>query len=153
MKDGKRCVICRRRQPLSEFNLKRASADGFQPHCRDCNRAACRDYYRRKRAQHLRDVTVNRWAYVARNRAVIFAHLIEHPCVDCGEADPIVLEFDHASGEKLGEVPELAARPVALARLRSEMAKCVIRCVNCHLRRTARSQGWWKLGVQDKGPR
>src|SRR5262249_47796721 len=137
----------------SEFNQRRRSADGLQPHCRDCNRAASRDYYRRNRAQHHRDVTRNRWAYVARNRAVLFAHLIEHPCVDCGEADPTVLEFDHASGEKLGEVSELAARPVALARLQSEMAKCVIRCVNCHLRRTARTHGWWKLRVQDEGPR
>src|ERR1019366_8580473 len=36
----------------------------------------------------------------AEKRAWISAFLAEHPCVDCGESDPEVLEFDHVGARK-----------------------------------------------------
>ena len=58
-------------------------------------------------------------------------------CVDCGELDVCVLEFDHV-GEKTGTVMQLARQEVGLARLSAEIQRCEVRCVNCHRRRTAR---------------
>jgi L-lysine 2,3-aminomutase len=58
--------------------------------------------------------------------------------LDCGEADPVVLEFDHVTGVKEAAVAELVQRAVSLARLIAEVEKCEVRCANCHRRRTAR---------------
>lgn len=58
-------------------------------------------------------------------------------CADCGETDPIVLEFDHVRGNKSGNVSMMIQRSSWGALIR-EMNKCDIRCANCHARITAR---------------
>lgn len=65
-------------------------------------------------------------------------------CIDCGEVDPIVLHFDHVRGKKLGNVTTMAHAQRPLEVLRAEIAKCEVRCANCHTRRTASTGGWWK---------
>ncbi len=56
----------------------------------------------------------------------------EHPCVDCGESDPDVLDLDHVRGQKDRSVYELGNAAVSLARLQAEIDKCEVRCANCH---------------------
>jgi hypothetical protein len=48
----------------------------------------------------------------------------------------VVLEFDHV-GPKGATVTQLARDGASLARLRKEIARCEVRCVNCHRRVTA----------------
>ena len=67
--------------------------------------------------------------------------LIEQACVDCGEADPIVLEFDHVRGTKQDNVSTLIGRAFSWKRILEEVAKCEVRCANCHRRKTA-AQFW-----------
>ncbi len=70
--------------------------------------------------------------------------LAEHTCVDCGEADVRCLDFDHRdSATKSAEVSVLLGQGHAWSRIRAEMAKCDVRCANCHRRVTAdRGQDW-----------
>jgi hypothetical protein len=70
-----------------------------------------------------------------RNVRHMFAAL-RSGCVDCGESDRLVLEFDHV-GEKRSSVTALAWSETSLARLDAEIAACEVRCCNCHRRRTA----------------
>ena len=59
-----------------------------------------------------RALSANRERYIAaarRNEALVAerttfssSSLREHPCVDCGETDPLVLEFDHLADKKFG---------------------------------------------------
>lgn len=55
-------------------------------------------------------------------------------CVDCGERDLDVLQFDHVRGAKKFTI----ASNRSIARVRDEIAKCEVVCANCHSRRTAR---------------
>ncbi len=62
----------------------------------------------------------------------IFDYLRQHPCVDCGQTDIRVLEFDHVerSTKRLAVTAMVGRRnwPTIL----SEIEKCEVRCANCH---------------------
>jgi hypothetical protein len=80
---------------------------------------------------------------VARNRQFIVDYLRAHPCVDCGEADIVVLEFDHLR-DKVASISQMI-RNNELARIIEEIAKCDVVCANCHRRRTAQRGGWYRV--------
>lgn len=94
-------------------------------------RAAYQTAYR---AAHQEQVRANRVAYTAANRAVIRDAKAASGCVDCGERDPIVLDFDHVRGRKVRNVGMMYSS--STAALLAEIAKCEVRCANCHRRAT-----------------
>ena len=67
----------------------------------------------------------------------IALYLQGHPCIDCGEADLVVLEFDHRDpASKLRRLAEMRSGKWKFATVVAEVAKCDVRCANCHRRRT-----------------
>lgn len=76
-----------------------------------------------------------------RNRNYVLEYLSEHPCVDCGETDPVVLEFDHIrdKDKKISDLINYSHN-----RLKEEILKCEVRCSNCHKRKTSKEQNWYK---------
>jgi HNH endonuclease len=78
-----------------------------------------------------------------RNRLFLLEYLGSTPCVDCGEADPVVLDFDHVGTKRYGVV-QLADRETSIASLEREIAECQVRCANCHRRRTIVQQGHFR---------
>ncbi|XAY03466.1 HNH endonuclease [Paraconexibacter sp. AEG42_29] len=77
----------------------------------------------------------------ARNLAIAYSTLELAGCRECGNHDLCVLDFDHVDG-KTANVTELARRGCSEQRLRDEIARCVVRCANCHRRRTAAVAGY-----------
>jgi len=75
----------------------------------------------------------------------VLAYLLEHPCVDCGERDPVVLDFDHTRARKVANVSALVVDGYDWAVIAAEIAKCVVRCANCHRRQEARKRGYFRL--------
>jgi hypothetical protein len=148
----KKCSTCRRELPLAEFNKRSASRDGRQPVCRACNKVRSRRYYSENIEKHRKAVA----AQVAKTRSAhlerIGEYLIDNPCVDCGESDIRVLDFDHREGhEKTAEVMKLAKAAYSWARVSAEIAKCDVRCRNCHARVTyARLGDNWRSRVQSR---
>lgn len=63
-------------------------------------------------------------------------------CVDCGEDHPATLDFDHVRGKKAFNISEAIIAGFPLAKIKAELEKCVVRCANCHRKRTALVQGW-----------
>lgn len=63
-----------------------------------------------------------------------------HPCSDCGETDPLVLEFDHLRDKRFEVTNQFASRN--WQEILDEIAKCEVVCANCHRRRTARRAGY-----------
>ena len=90
----KTCVTCHEVLPLTEFNIRRSSKDGRQDRCRTC----CRAWYVENRVAHMANVRNRNDRAHRAYRQRLAAYLREHPCVDCGQTDLLVLEFDHREG-------------------------------------------------------
>lgn len=130
----KRCPRCGETKPVTAFGRNKAKRDGCQTACRECKAATHRAYYEAHREEWIANANAKIRAKVERVRA----YLAEHPCVDCGESDPLVLEFDHVAGAKFMEVTKMAWQGFAWDRIDAEIAKCEVRCCNCHRRATYR---------------
>jgi hypothetical protein len=116
--------------------------------CLDCRRAAGRAHYRANRDYYLAKARRRQISVVLETRAWLVAYLREHPCVDCGNTDIRVLEFDHRDGaRKLRAIALLAGQGYGLARVQSEIAECDVRCANCHRIRTHVQLGWWGKAI------
>ena len=111
-----------------------------QSFCRDCQHEYYITYYRDRADVFARKIRERTMLGRANNAEFVYNYLRSHGCVDCGIADPIVLEFDHVRGKKRANVSYLAGIPAALATVKAEIEKCDVRCANCHRRRT--SQRW-----------
>ncbi|MFI9842020.1 hypothetical protein ACIHFD_33640 [Nonomuraea sp. NPDC051941] len=136
------CPRCGQKLPIDAFGRK--SATRLQAYCRECNREYQREHYRKNSDIY----RVRRDRYAAAQREEVFRNLMEYlarnPCIDCGEADPIVLQFDHVRGEKVENVGSMLTGRTRWVTVAREIAKCEVRCANCHLRKTARQFGWRK---------
>jgi len=70
-------------------------------------------------------------------RGLLFAYLSDKSCIDCGEKDPIVLDFDHKDPDtKFKTVARMLAGHYSWDSVSKEAAKCEVRCANCHRRKT-----------------
>lgn len=79
-------------------------------------------------------------------RLYVLKYFQEHPCMDCGETDPLVLDFDHIDPKtKVNNISKLINSNHTIEILIDEIAKCEVRCSNCHRRKTARDFGSYRL--------
>ena len=67
------------------------------------------------------------------------------PCMDCGIKDLIVLQFDHRNPEEKESGISCLMAEGRMTRLQEEVAKCDVVCANCHIKRTAKTFGSWRL--------
>jgi hypothetical protein len=137
--ETKRCPKCEVDVPVSRFN--RRSDGRCAPYCKPCASVYARNHYVANSDQYKKRRLESQRRYRNRNREYVIEYLRTHPCVDCGESDPVVLDFDHI-GEKETEVTNFARRAFSLSRLKLEMSRCEVRCARCHRRRTAKQFSW-----------
>lgn len=137
----KTCCRCRTTKSKDEFHKNAKKADGLQTYCKACKRGISKTWYSKVADAH-KEVVIRR---VVAIRRFVYDYLKLHPCVDCGESDPVVLEFDHVRGQKTANVSALIASGCSEGRISEEIAKCEVRCCNCHRRRTANQFGHKKL--------
>lgn len=126
----KQCSRCRQWKPLGAFNRRSTAKDGRQAACRECNRQYHRDNWDR----HMGQIRSRRKRVRQENQAKLWAYLASHPCVDCGMADPRVLDFDHLR-DKRGNISRLRYSYDWVV-VEAEIAKCEVVCANCHRIRT-----------------
>lgn len=140
----KRCGRCGEQKPVEAFALKNRYAQRLQSYCRQCQHDYYIDYYRQGTSEFVDRLRARTIAQRILNRAFVVDVLLRSKCADCGIRDPIVLEFDHVTGVKRDSISALIMAPAAISSIKAEIAKCDVRCANCHRRKTSRR---WRSGI------
>lgn len=138
----KKCCRCKKIKIESDFNFKVKSLKIRQKACKECTRIEVRKHYYIKTKYYIDKARHNNFLKSSKVKEFIWEYLISHPCVDCGESDPIVLEFDHIQPKKFNL--SMRARERKMEDVIIEIRKCEIRCANCHRRKTSKQYGWDK---------
>ncbi len=139
---------CGRDLPEEDFHWRSKSKGLRISQCRLCTSDKSKSHYTKNKGMYLRKA--KKWDVKNRTENIekLVAYLKLHPCVDCGEEDPLVLTFDHVRGEKRDSISRMTQRNgCSWDTVLLEIAKCVVRCANCHMRRTALQFGWHKRSL------
>lgn len=144
----KRCSRCGVTKPLVEFNRRSTAPDGRQWNCRACNAA----WHQENKEHHNKLILARNYRLRFEVRQKILEYLLDHPCVDCGETDPVVLDFDHQR-DKVAAISALVSSCRSWEVVFAEIQKCEVRCANRHRRRTARQRQSFRLRGATEAPR
>lgn len=114
--------------------------------CKGCQRKVMRQHYADNKQAYLDKADRNREIYRTKMREFIREYLVEHPCVDCGESDLRVLEFDHVdpANKNFTIGAAIGNSQLGFVKIKAEIEKCEVRCANCHRKRTSDQFKWWR---------
>ena len=138
----KACTKCAILKNLADFHIRKKSKDGRASWCRECFKKHWEKRYYEKHEHYRNSHNMSREKLREQNARKVFEYLTKHPCINCGESDPIVLEFDHRKrDDKIGSV-SVMIRNSSWERIEFEIQKCDVLCANCHRRKTAAQFGY-----------
>jgi hypothetical protein len=138
-KPERRCGRCGEAKPVDSFNWRRKAIGQRDNMCRPCRAEYHREHYVGNKAQYVANAAESKRRLRLARTQWLLEYFESHPCFDCGETDPVVLEFDHI-GDKMFNVAQ--ALPYRnWSSILAEIEKCEVVCANCHRRRTARRNG------------
>src|ERR1700724_1272402 len=101
------CPKCRLIKSASEFPRREPGRQSPSAYCKPCQRIYSRAHYLRNKPKHNYRRTEHQREYRTRNREFLAQVLVRASCIDCGESDPIVLEFDHIAGTKRYDISKM----------------------------------------------
>lgn len=151
MPEQRRCSHCHEVKTVDAFSWRNQDRGIRAPNCRACQKEYNRRHYLANKALYKARAVAGK-SKARRERTLrLLEYFEEHPCVDCGEADPVVLEFDHLRDKDFD-----VSRAVYTRRwttVLAEIEKCEVVCANCHRRRTSTRLGAIRVLLTESGRR
>ncbi len=138
----RRCGRCGELRSPDAFAWRRKSRGQRDNYCRPCRAAYKQEHYRANRQRYIDNAAKRRRTEVEIRVRFLLDYFSDHPCADCGERDPLVLEFDHLGDKRFNIAKGIRDRN--WTAVLAEIAKCEVVCANCHRRRTARRGGFMR---------
>lgn len=84
-----------RREAGRGFRLATEEKGQRDNYCRPCRAAYKQEHYAANRSRYVEQAIARKKALVLARAELLIEFFQDHPCVDCGERDPVVLAFDH----------------------------------------------------------
>jgi hypothetical protein len=142
------CGRCGEAKPEAMFAWRRRALGQRDNYCRPCRVAYRRQHYLANKARYVANAKRHKQARAVERAGRLIEIFNEHPCVDCGETDPLVLEFDHVEAKSFNISKGL--RDHNWDVVLDEIARCEVVCANCHRRRTALRAGFARAVVAQR---
>ncbi|MFL5661906.1 MAG: hypothetical protein ACJ8BW_11230, partial [Ktedonobacteraceae bacterium] len=132
------------RDAEEDFNWRHEARRIRQTRCKFCQSLVSKRHYKKNKQLYIDRVRAREVWIIENNHRQLASYLSDHSCVDCGCANVRVLEFDHVCGEKLGDISRMVGEGFSWTTIEAEIAKCEVRCANCHRIMTSIKGGSWR---------
>jgi hypothetical protein len=142
------CGRCGQRKPAAEFAWRRKARGQRDNYCRPCRADYKRQHYSAHRERYVANATQRKRTTSRERASLLVAFFRDRPCADCGESDPLVLEFDHLAHKSFNIAKGI--RDHSWQSVLDEISKCEVVCANCHRRRTALRGGFARAVVAQR---
>jgi hypothetical protein len=140
------CTVCGQSKDAEAFAFRSQISGRRHRTCKACVADYGRKHYAANRASYVSRNNLTARAQALELKTRVRHYLLEHPCVDCGVADPLLLDFDHVDpATKRKTIHKLVRQAYSWQAVEAEIEKCRVRCANCHRRRTAAQFAWPRL--------
>jgi hypothetical protein len=140
----KQCNSCLEWKEEEDFNWRYKSLGIRHPTCKECQKFFRRQWYEgSSKERHLANVKERKHRVREEAREYVWNYLSTHPCEQCGENNPVVLEFHH-TGDKEKEVSVMVASGYPIHTIQAEIDRCQVLCANCHRKITHTERGWYR---------
>ncbi len=141
------CPRCKEILPVEEFNWKIKNKKRAS-YCKKCSRYYINEHYKKNKDYYKEKAIIRNKAVRLEINQFLFSYLQDHPCIDCGEDNPVVLEFDHKDrGKKFMAIGTMKKRQYSISAIKKEISRCDIRCANCHRIKTSKQFNWYKASM------
>lgn len=142
--ETKICNKCHELKTITEFVFRDKKNNVLKNNCKICDKNARKEYYKNNKERIIESILTTNREIKIRNQQFVWDYLKEHPCIDCGQTNPVVLDFDHRDGvNKTSEISVMVEKAWSITKIIDEIEKCDVRCANCHRIRTAKQFGWY----------
>lgn len=141
----KTCTKCAETKPFELFYADKRQSSGLRPDCKECQKKQSKVKYQNDtqfRQRKLLQAERYQKTFRREHTIRILTILKENGCIDCGEKDPVVLDFDHQR-DKVAGISRMVRNHTPWETIEAEIAKCVVRCSNCHRRKTAKDKNYY----------
>ena len=137
------CSKCKKDLSAEDFPYRNLTRRTKNKVCKSCHQLYRKQHYLINKSKYIEKAA--KWNTKQKEilTKYLFAVLSKSECIDCGEKDIIVLDFDHIENKKLG-IAEMFRNRYSITAIETEIKKCVVRCANCHRRKTSRERDTWK---------
>ena len=78
-----------------------------QVRCKYCQAESNKTHYQNNKQVYLERALTRNARVNTENKRRLYAYLSSHPCVDCGQTDVRILEFDHVQGNKSANITRM----------------------------------------------
>lgn len=129
----KYCSNCKQKKDILEFGKNKSQKDGSQRWCKQCDREWKANWFANNRKKQLERIQKNNQKANLRNQEKVWEYFSTHPCVDCGNTNILCLQFDHINKDKMANISEMLTQGLSWEKIANEIAKCDVRCANCHM--------------------
>ena len=138
MSDGpqaRRCYRCGELKPADDFAWRRKRKSQRDSFCRPCRSAYGREHYLANKQRYIDQAAASKRGLRQARTQYLLEYFTTHPCCECGETDPVVLEFDHRDPDAKAFTIGAALSYRKWQAILDEIEKCDVVCANCHRRR------------------
>ena len=147
----KQCSKCHEWKSEASFNYKVKRKGIRQSYCRACHKKYLKKHYEENSKYYKNKARVHTKRYQKKARQVIYEFKLGNPCVQCGEGDPRVLEFNHVDpSNKSHNVAEMVKAGYSVTSILKEVEKCEVLCANCHRIQTSKDFEYYSYKKWDK---